>query len=60
MKCKEKEDLIEIRVIIIIILVIIIVILIITTMISVCKTRTDCYASESTCLRRRATSWQTS
>ena len=72
MKCKEKEDLIEIRVIIIKIVIIIIiiiisfiikitiVILIITTMISVCKTRTDCYASESTCLRRRATSWQTS
>ena len=59
MKCKEKEDLIEIRVIIIKI-IIILVILIITTMISVCKTRTDCYANESTCLRRKATSWQTS
>ena len=60
MKCKEKEDLIEIRVtiinsVIIIINSVIINSVIIMTMITVCKTRTDFCISESTCLRPRAT-----
>ena len=66
MKCKEKEDLIEIRVIIIYsvifnsVIIMIFIVIIIMTMISVCKTRTDFYASESTCLRPRAMNSQTS